>query len=565
MDLVHIPLEQLKVSALNMRAGRKKPPLDDILPSIRTRGVLVPLLVRPKDRDESFEIIAGRRRYFASKRIADETGEAKPLPCRILAAGDDAAAIEASILENVARLEPGEMQQFEAFKALSGKGRSVEEIASVFGVTELTVKRRLALGSLIPAIRKAYSEDEIDGASVMALTLASEAKQREWLAMFRSDDMRAPRGSQLKRWLLGGGDIETSVALFSLEDYDGDIYEDLFGEKSVFADAEKFWRWQEDAVEKQRENLVAAGWVKVTILPRGEFFFAWDYDQATKKQGGEVFIETRHSGEVKVHKGYAPRRKKAAKKDKGEAQTARPEMTAPMQNYVDLHRCAAIRAALLKHQGVALRMLAAHLIAGAPNIRAEPDKQQTRKEATAESVAASKSEAAFATERREIAALLDMDEAVRLAGGNGDQHRLAQVFARLMALSDEDVTRILVFVTGEILAPGHAAIDCIQKVIRFGIADWMTPDEAFFDLLRDRKIAGAMLRDIAGSEVAAANADQPLSVQKAIIRDYLIGANGRAAVPNWRPAWLVSGGLCYTDAGHPGASRAEWLAPLFAA
>ena len=78
MDLVHIPLEQLKVSALNMRAGRKKPPLDDILPSIRTRGVLVPLLVRPKDRDDAFEIIAGRRRYFASKEVARESGEAKP-------------------------------------------------------------------------------------------------------------------------------------------------------------------------------------------------------------------------------------------------------------------------------------------------------------------------------------------------------------------------------------------------------------------------------------------------------------------------------------------------------
>ena len=42
MELAAIPLEQLKVSALNMRAGRKAPPLDDILPSIRERGVLVP-------------------------------------------------------------------------------------------------------------------------------------------------------------------------------------------------------------------------------------------------------------------------------------------------------------------------------------------------------------------------------------------------------------------------------------------------------------------------------------------------------------------------------------------
>lgn len=38
-DLKHIPLDQLKVSKLNMRHGRKKPDVSDILPSIRARGI----------------------------------------------------------------------------------------------------------------------------------------------------------------------------------------------------------------------------------------------------------------------------------------------------------------------------------------------------------------------------------------------------------------------------------------------------------------------------------------------------------------------------------------------
>ncbi|MCE2494819.1 MAG: ParB N-terminal domain-containing protein [Alphaproteobacteria bacterium] len=50
-----------------MRASRKKPNLDDILPSIRERGVLVPLLVRPNGEPDHFEIVAGRRRFLASK------------------------------------------------------------------------------------------------------------------------------------------------------------------------------------------------------------------------------------------------------------------------------------------------------------------------------------------------------------------------------------------------------------------------------------------------------------------------------------------------------------------
>ena len=538
------------------------PVLDDILPSIRERGVLVPLLVRPHGKPDQFEIVAGRRRFLASKAVAKESGEAADLPCRILAEGDYAAAVEASILENVARLEPDEMQEFEAFKKLNNKGKDVSEIARIFGVTELTVKRRLALGSLIAPIRKAYADDEIDGSTITALTLASDAKQREWFDMFKSDDMRAPRGRALKQWLLGGGEIETAAALFSIEDYDGDIFEDLFGEKSVFADAEKFWTHQESAIDAEREKLLASGWKNATVLPRGEFFHSWDYDQVPKKQGGEVFIEVRHSGEVTFIKGHAPRRKKKA--EKASETKARPECSAPLENYVDLHRHAAARAAMLKQPGIALRLLAAHLMVGAPNIRCMPDPQRTRKEESAASIAASKGERVMRDERACIAKLLDLEEPTQITGGNEDGWQLAYVFARLMKLTGEDITRILTFIMAEIVAAGHEAIDCLACVAPLDIADWMTPDDAFFDLLRDKKTTNAMLKEIAGSEIAAANESATAKAQKAIIRECLEGRNGRAATPRWRPAWMQFPALSYTDAGTPGAvSRAEKIAPLF--
>ncbi|NNL87611.1 MAG: chromosome partitioning protein ParB, partial [Marinicaulis sp.] len=452
------------------------------------------------------------------------------------------------------------MQEFEAFKNLSDKGKSVEEIARIFGATELTVKRRLALGSLIPAIRKAYAADEIDGASITALTLASKEKQCEWSEMFQSEDMRAPRGRALKRWLLGGGEIETGAALFSLDTYEGDIFEDLFGEKSVFADAELFWQHQDAAIEAEAEKLRGGGWSTVTILPRGEFFSRWEHDQTPKKQSGEVFIEVRHSGEVIIHKGYALRRKQQAiaveKKE-------RPECSAPLESFIDLHRHAAARAVMLKHQGIALRLLAAHLMVGAPNIRCAPDPQRTRKEETAASIAASKGEAVMATERAEIAKLLDLEEPAHIAGGNEDGWQLAYVFARLMKLSDEDITRTLTFIIAEIMTVGHEAVECLAKVTPIDFGAWMTPDDAFFDLLRDKNITNVMLKEIAGSEVAAANASATAKAQKAIIRDCLEGRNGRERAANWRPAWL--NGLSYTDAGKPGVvRRAEKVTPLFA-
>lgn len=572
MDLATIPLENLKISKLNMRAGRRAPVLDDILPSIRERGVLVPLLVRADGEEGRFEIVAGRRRFLASKKIEKETGEARALPCRILSEIDDAAAIEASILENVARLEPDEMQEYEAYKALNDKGRSIDDIARIFGVTELSVRRRLALANLLPAIRKAFAEDEIDGATAAALTLASAAKQKEWLDLFQSDDAHAPRGAALKRWLLGGGDIETSAALFSLEAYDGEISEDLFGERSVFADAEQFWKHQDAAIAAEREKSLASGWHNVTLLKRGEFFSRWDFDQASKKQGGEVFIEIRHSGEVAIHKGYAPRRRATAKsktidgEDAKDGAATRPECSAPMENYVDLHRLAAARAVMIGHQGVALRLLAAHLIVGAPNIRISPEPMRARKEEIAASLVASRGQDAFEKERAEIATLLGLDDdAPAITGGNGDGWRLAETFARLMKLGDEEIARILTFIMAETLSPGHEGVDCLAAILKIDIADWMTPDAAFFDLLRDKKIVNAMLGEIVGSEAAVANADNPAKIQKAIIRDCLEGRNGRDETPNWRPRWLQFPALSYTDAGKPGAvRRAEMIGPLFA-
>lgn len=382
---------------------------------------------------------------------------------------------------------------------------------------------------------------------------------------------RAPRGKDLKRWLLGGGEIETGAALFPHDSYDGDIFEDLFGERSIFADAGQFWKHQDAAIEAEREKLLASGWGKVTVLKRGQSFSRWDFDQASKKDGGEVFIEVYHSGEVAFHKGYAPRRKAKAKAkgkdgDKGKAAAVRPECSAPLENYIDLHRLAAARAMMLRHQGIALRLLAAHLIVGAPNVRAAPEPMRARKEEIAASVAASRGMRDFGKERAEIAKLLGLDDdALTISGGDSDGWCLAETFARLMMLSDEDIARILAFLMAEALAVGHEGVDCLAAVMRIDIADWMTPDDAFFDLLHDGTIANAMLKEIAGSEVASANADEPLKVQKAILRDCLEGRNGREKTPNWRPLWLRFPALSYTGAGKPGAvRRAEKIAPLFA-
>jgi ParB family chromosome partitioning protein len=250
--LKHIPLTELRISKLNMRHGRKKPDVSDILPSIKAGGIRQTLLVRREGKH--YGVIAGRRRFFALQAIAKETGETPMVPCAIMSEKDAASAIEASVIENVGRLPATEMEQYTAFKRLHEEGRSIEDIAAYFGVTELLVRRVLAIASLSAPIRKLYAQDEIDRETIRALTLATDEQQAEWLRLLESEDEHAPRGRNCKAWVTGGATITTDKALFDLEDYEGQITTDLFGEHGVFADADMFWQAQSQAIAAQVET-----------------------------------------------------------------------------------------------------------------------------------------------------------------------------------------------------------------------------------------------------------------------------------------------------------------------
>ena len=75
-----IALDKLSVSPANMRHGRHDPDISDLLPTVRARGILQSLIVRPTDVVDCFEILAGRRRFHAARAVAAESGVADPVP-----------------------------------------------------------------------------------------------------------------------------------------------------------------------------------------------------------------------------------------------------------------------------------------------------------------------------------------------------------------------------------------------------------------------------------------------------------------------------------------------------
>ena len=569
MKLDFIPLGKLSVSKTNMRYARKAPDVSDILPTIRKRGILQPLIVRKNCGPDAYEILGGARRFHAAQIVHAErlaanepTGDA--IPCAIIDEDDDAAAVEASLIENLARLDPDEVTQWETFTRLVKEGRSPDDIAATFGLPDLAVKRILALGNLLPRIRDLYRAEKIDAGTVRHLTLASKSQQKAWLALYDDPDNYVPTGHQLKAWLFGGASIAAKHALFDVETSGLATVSDLFGEDAYFADADAFWTAQQAAIDAKRDAYFDAGWAGVVIVPPNEHFSTWEYEKAGKRRGGRVYIDVRGTGEVTVHEGYVTR-KEARRIASGEADTplpkiVRPEVSGPLATYIDLHRHAATRAALCSHPSVALRLMVAHAIAGSPYWTLRPEPQSTRQDATRESVEASSAKAAFDERRRAVLSALGFDpEAPTVTGGNGDDYGLVGVFQRLLNLPDPCVMDVIAIVIGETLASGSAAVEVVGSGIGVDMARYWQADEAFFALLRDREVLTRIVAEVAGEPVASANAGEKAKTMKAIVADTLAGSNGRTKVENWVPRWMTFPPAAYTARGGVATVRAAAL------
>lgn len=561
MQLQHIDLDQLKTTNLNVRKVGKKN-IADLLPSVRSLGILQPLLVRKtrgeeclgtngKQTREGFEVIAGQRRFYTAHALLEE-GIKEPVPCIVMKEGDDAKAIEASLAENIARLPMDEIDQYKAFSELVKQGKSVEDIATQFGVTERLVKQRLAIANLISPILCAYRKQEISAETVRVLTLATKAKQKEWWKLFNSDEY-APQGQRLKAWLFGGQNIPVANALFEVAEYKGNIVSDLFGDEQYFDDVSKFWELQSKAVAEAKEVYLTKGWQEVVILEVGDYWASWDYAQAPKTKGGKVYVQIANDGEVTFHEGYVTNKEKERleKAEAGETDKAlkpeRPELTKVMQNYLDLHRHSAVRTELLNHSAIALRLAVAQMIAGSQLWSVQAESQKANTDAIKDSLNSNSAENAFKQQQVKVHDLLGLadSDAETLVPRKEDwdkSHDVHTIFAKLLSLSEEEVNTVLTYVVAETLPCGCALVEALGNLLEVDTSkSWNANNketsDTFLDLLRDKEGINEVLKEIGGKDVAQAHTASTAKIQKGIISDYLDGTR-KGGKKDWHPRYL---------------------------
>jgi ParB family chromosome partitioning protein len=117
--------------------------IQELMESIKTKGVLEPILVRSKG--TRFEIIAGERRYFASKNLG-----LKDIPCLQMEVNDQ-EAMEISLIENLQRKDLDIFEEADGLKALINLyDYSHQEIAERIGKSRSTITEIISV-SRIPA------------------------------------------------------------------------------------------------------------------------------------------------------------------------------------------------------------------------------------------------------------------------------------------------------------------------------------------------------------------------------------------------------------------------------
>ncbi|WP_300035648.1 ParB/RepB/Spo0J family partition protein [uncultured Roseobacter sp.] len=547
MNIQHITLENLTTTNINVRKTGAKD-VDALVQSIRTIGLLQPLLVRPAG--EAFEVVAGQRRYHALCQIAEDT-EIDPVPCVVMSADDDVTAIEASLTENMARAPMDEVDEYKAFAKLVAQGKSVDDIAYSFGLTERMVQQRLALGNLLNPILTAYRKDQIQPATLRLLTMATKKQQKAWLDLFRSEEDHAPQGYRLKQWLFGGTEISTDNALFDLESYAGNIISDLFGEDSYFDDPEAFWALQNVAIAEAKATYLDADWDEVILLNVGEYFPSYEYVDTPKENGGKVYVHIAHDGEVTFYEGQLSRKeiksRERAKAGETAQTTVRPEITKAMGNYLELHRHAAVRNDLLSHPNVALRLITAHMIAGSDLWDVKADPQKAAKSEITDSLATNTAQQAFEVEHHTVAELLGLDGALmRKHNDYNARPDIAEVLTKLMALEDTEVMRVLTCLMADSLAVGTGVVEILAQSFGTDMQAAWSIDETFFDLIRDKEALNGMVAEIAGDSAAREHVTATAKTQKAIIKACLDGTR-IAKVENWTPRYMAVPQQGYTE------------------
>jgi ParB family chromosome partitioning protein len=173
--IIFVNLDQIKPSSLQPREDFNNQQMEELTQSIKEKGVIQPILVRRKG--EHYEIIAGERRYRASKLL-----NLQELPV-IIKDADDCDSLELSLIENIQRQRLNPIEEAYAYQYLINKFNvSQEKISEVVGRARVSIANTLRLLKLPQEIQEEMKKGRISFAHGRSLLEIEDASQQRRLA-----------------------------------------------------------------------------------------------------------------------------------------------------------------------------------------------------------------------------------------------------------------------------------------------------------------------------------------------------------------------------------------------
>jgi ParB family transcriptional regulator, chromosome partitioning protein len=160
-----VPISHIRPNAYQPRSHFDEESMASLAASIRAVGLLQPVLVRElQDETESYELIAGERRWRAARRAGLQT-----IPVLVQVA-DDVGSLEQALVENLHRVDLNALEEAAAYQQLIDEfGLTHEQVASRMGKGRATVTNTLRLLQLPAGAQQALAEGSISAGHARAL------------------------------------------------------------------------------------------------------------------------------------------------------------------------------------------------------------------------------------------------------------------------------------------------------------------------------------------------------------------------------------------------------------
>lgn len=166
-----VPIEKVHPNPDQPRRTFTQDQLDELAASIKEKGIIQPLVVRPMPgKQGDFEIVAGERRWRAAQLAMQHT---IPVVVRDF---DDTEVLEVAIIENIQRADLNPVEEAAGYKALMEKfGHTQEKLSEVLGKSRSYIANLVRLLQLPEEVQEFLRDGKLSAGHARALITADDA------------------------------------------------------------------------------------------------------------------------------------------------------------------------------------------------------------------------------------------------------------------------------------------------------------------------------------------------------------------------------------------------------